>query len=319
MRVLGAQEHRRIGEAHGRHEAVDAAVGKVHLALSHTALHGHRLCDAEIGRDGLGDLEPVDVGSAQRVAAVPVEADQLVAKHQRGAIGHRLVQARNEVDGKRIVVVVPNLEAGLVDVLARGIQNGLADLAMRRGITRDDAGLRKIAQQRLQPGQVPVRKAGADQHDEVEIRLGLRLQARQAEMLEEGQAGLHPRGIVEIGPTFLDAVVIDLESAFRRIGKPAKKNGLHDDCPCARVAFDVHRLCPAFALHTSGRALLTSYPTPHIRAPNSTGFLPVLSIYRTGAVKIRAHAPILWKCTVSFPLRKRMRFFASFLYKNDEI
>lgn len=61
------------------------------------------------------------------------------------------------------------------------------DLVTRRvskavgcGVARDDAGLRHIRYQCLQPRQISIRQAGADKDDEVEIGIGLRLETGQA-------------------------------------------------------------------------------------------------------------------------------------------
>jgi len=85
--VMGPQKHWRVREGHRGHEPVDAAVGEIHQALSDAPLNGHRLRHAEVRVDCFRDFEGVQVGPAERVAAVPVESHKLVAKNQRGAIG----------------------------------------------------------------------------------------------------------------------------------------------------------------------------------------------------------------------------------------
>lgn len=96
--VMRSKIHRCIRKCDGRHKAVDTIVREVHQALPNAALNGHCLCDANIGSHGFGDLERVKVRAADGVASVPIEADKLVASHERGAIVRGFAQARNEID-----------------------------------------------------------------------------------------------------------------------------------------------------------------------------------------------------------------------------
>jgi len=275
MGVMRAYEHRRVGEGDRRHEAVDPAVGEIHLALPHAALNGHRLCDTDIGCYGFDNLERVHVGGADRIAAVPVKADKLAAQNQRCAVCGGLAQPCDEIHRQGVVIIVTYLKTGLVDMPSRRVQYRLADLPMRAGVACDDPGLRHWPKQSLQPLEIIFRQAGPDQHHEIEIGIGLRHQPGQAQVFEKRQPALHPFGRIKIGATCLDALVNDLESALGRIGETAKKNGLHNDCTCLSHGFAVYGVCNGAARHTSVGALLTTYPTPHIRAPNSAGFRPV--------------------------------------------
>ncbi|OSQ62017.1 hypothetical protein MCRY_07395 [Marivita cryptomonadis] len=205
---------------------------EIHEALPDAALNRQCLRHAEIGIDRLGDFERMKVRAADRVTPVPIEPNQLVAENQSSAIGGGLAQAGNEIDRERVIVIVANLQARLIDMLTGCIQNRLTDLPVRCGVAGNDAPLGHIGHQGFQSGKIGGRQAGADQNDKVEIGIGLRLETGQAQVLEQSKALLHPVRRIEKGLAVGDAVVFHLETALGGVGKPTENDGLHGDWPC---------------------------------------------------------------------------------------
>ena len=173
-----------------------------------------------------GGVDPVRPGAGDE-AAVEVEAHQPVIAHQAGAIGRRLAQALNKADRNGIVIVVTELQAGLAQILAGVIEDLGHHRAMLSWRMGNDPGLGKIGDKVMQPVGMGFRQLVADDDQKGEIAVGLGLEAGQGDRLEMSEPLFHARGRVEIGDAVLDAVMLDLETAERRIGKSAQSNDLH--------------------------------------------------------------------------------------------
>ena len=200
-------------------------MAEIHDALPHTRFHRHGLGHTPIGGHRLFGADPPGIGAGD-IATVPVEAHQPVFCPQGRNIQRGFAQRGHEIDRDRVVVVMAELQTGLVHV-AGVVDHLLADRAVRAGRPGDDAGLGEIRQQCLEARAVFRRQRGAHEEQKDEIGIRLRLQPGQADTFEVAEPFFHARGGIEIGFAAAGVVMFDLKAALGGIGKPAEPDHLH--------------------------------------------------------------------------------------------
>ena len=92
---------------------------------------------------------------------------------QRCGIARRLAQLFDEVYGACVIIIVPELYAGRVRVLASSVEHLLANLATVFGGFLDDLDLGQMRCEVAQPVFVLFRELISNQHQKVEIFIGL--------------------------------------------------------------------------------------------------------------------------------------------------
>ncbi len=170
--------------------------------------------------------------SGARCIPVPVEADQPVPVQQGCHVACSLSQLLHEFHRHSVVVIMAELQAGL-PWFAQGIDILLADLAVRSGRARQDHGLGKTSDQCSKSFEPTGRHGIANKDREQEIRIGPRLETRQAKAIEMPKPLFHAGRYIELGHSFLETGMRHLKAAFGGIGKPAESDDLHPVVPCA--------------------------------------------------------------------------------------